>query len=275
MFRLRKLAVGALCLVLSVLALAQPTDATLQVASDGSEFSYTTIVHYKASSSSAVIGQMEDGSCVTVLDESGDFYKVDCYDTAGYIAKSQISQKSDGLHYIACQPQSRETKKMEHTVLADAVALRAEILRITKRQLGSAYVLGGTRPGAFDCSGLTSYVYRKTGYSLHREADTQLQDGLIVSRENLQVGDLVFFRSPGSPWLATHVGIYVGNNQIIHASSSKGVRYSSLNASYYSSRYLCARRIVNTATSEISAMLTAASETALTRTRNVGLRTAE
>lgn len=275
MFRLRKLSVAALGLVLGLLAFVQPAQATLQVASDGSQFSYTTLVRYRASSSSAVIGQMEDGSCVAVLGENGGFYQVDCYDTTGYIAKEQLSQKNDGKYYVTCQPESGETSKMDHTALADAVALRAEILRVTKRQLGYPYVLGGAQPGGFDCSGLTSYVYRRTGYRLHREADAQLQDGLIVSREDLQVGDLIFFRSPGSPWLASHVGIYAGNDQIIHASSSKGVRYSSLSSSYYSSRYLCARRIVNTGASEISAVLTTAAQSALTRTRSVGIRTAE
>lgn len=274
MFRLRKLAIGALCLALAFVAFIQPAEATIQVASDGSQFSYTTLVHNWASTGSAVIGQMEDGSRVTVLDQYGDFYKVDCFETTGYIAKSQVSLKEDGNYYIACNPSSSQTKKMAHTTLADAVSLRANVLAIARRQLGSAYVYGASTPGAFDCSGLTSYVYRNAGHSIHRMADTQMQDGLIIAKENLQVGDLVFFRASGSPWLASHVGIYAGDGMFIHSSTSKGVIYSSLSQSYYASTYVGARRIFNTGTSEMRAVLTVTTPSAMTHTPGMGIRSA-
>lgn len=274
MFRLRRLAVVAICLVLGLLALTQSAEATLQVAPDGSQFSYTTLVHSWASTGSAVVGQMEDGSCVTVLGESGDFYKVDCFETTGYIVKAQIAQKEDGNYYIACNPESSQTKKMNHTTLADAVSLRADILAVAKRQLGSRYVYGAATPGAFDCSGLTSYVYRYLGYSIHREADAQMRDGLVIAKENLQVGDLVFFRASGSPWLASHVGIYAGDGMFIHASSSRGVIYSSLSQSYYYGTYVGARRIVNTGTSEMLAVLATTTPNAMNHTPGMGIRTA-
>ena len=274
MFRLRKLAIGALCLVLVFVAFIQPAEATIQLASDGSQFSYTTLVHNWASTGSAVIGQMEDGSCVTVLGEYGDFYKVDCFETTGYIVKSQVSLKEDGNYYIACNPSSSQTKKMAHTSLADAVSLRADVLGIARRQLGSAYVYGASTPGAFDCSGLSSYVYRNAGRSIHREADSQMQDGLIIAKENLQVGDLVFFRASGSPWLASHVGIYAGDGMFIHSSTSKGVIYSSLSQSYYYGTYVGARRIFNTGTSELRAVLTVTTPSAMTHTPGMGIRSA-
>ena len=274
MFRLRKLAIGALCLVLVFVAFIQPAEATIQLASDGSQFSYTTLVHNWASTGSAVIGQMEDGSCVTVLGEYGDFYKVDCFETTGYIVKSQVSLKEDGNYYIACNPSSSQTKKMAHTSLADAVSLRADVLGIARRQLGSAYVYGASTPGAFDCSGLSSYVYRNAGRSIHREADSQMQDGLIIAKENLQVGDLVFFRASGSPWLASHVGIYAGDGMLIHSSTSKGVIYSSLSQSYYYGTYVGARRIFNTGTSELRAVLTVTTPSAMTHTPGMGIRSA-
>lgn len=275
MLRLRKLAVAAICLVLGLLALTRSAEATLQVASDGAHFSYTTLVHCRASTGSTVLGQMEDGSAVTVLGETEYFYKVDCFGTTGYIVKAQLAQKKDGNYYIACNPESSQTKKMDHTTPADAVSLRADILAVTKRQLGSRYVYGAASPGAFDCSGLTSYVYRNMGYGIHRTADYQMQDGLVIAKENLQAGDLVFFRASGSPWLASHVGIYAGDGKFIHASSSRGVIYSSLSQSYYYGTYVGARRIVNTGTSEMLAVLATATPNAMTHTPGMGIRSAE
>lgn len=80
--------------------------------------------------------------------------------------------------------------------------------------LGVPYLWGGTTPSGFDCSGFTQYVYRHIGVSLSRTTYTQQNDGPRISRSQLQVGDLVFFGAYNSPH---HVGIYMGNNQYIHA----------------------------------------------------------
>jgi cell wall-associated NlpC family hydrolase len=77
---------------------------------------------------------------------------------------------------------------------------------------GTPYVWGGTRPGGFDCSGLMLWSFKKAGLSLPRTAAAQSSVGQPVTRANLQPGDLVFFYSPVS-----HVGIYVGNGQVLNA----------------------------------------------------------
>lgn len=206
----------------------------------------TTVVRYSASDSSAVIGQMIDGTEVTVLEVRGSFYKVDCYDMTGYIAKSQIEYTNNDKYYVNCDAGSAETWYLDQIDHSAALALRHSLYSLAKKQLGSRYVRGAARPGAFDCSGLTSYLYGKHDMSLHRTASSQLQNGVVVAREGLQVGDLVFFRE-GRGYLATHVGIYVGDNRIIHAGNG-GVEYADLDVDYYSKYYLCARRIVNTGT---------------------------
>lgn len=120
-----------------------------------------------------------------------------------------------------------------------------EIANFAMSFIGYPYVYGAESPSTgFDCSGLMYYVFKEFGYNLHRVADDQMEnDGYAVSRRDLQVGDLVFF---GSGSYADHVGMYIGNNNFVHAANpSSGVRISSMNETYYAERYLCARRIID------------------------------
>ncbi len=82
------------------------------------------------------------------------------------------------------------------------------------KYLGTPYVWGGTTPVGFDCSGLMQYVFRELGYSLSRTTYTQVKEGVPVSADNLQPGDLLFFGSATSP---SHVGMYIGDGKYIHA----------------------------------------------------------
>lgn len=113
--------------------------------------------------------------------------------------------------------------------------------------LGEKYVWGSSQPGVgFDCSGLTSYLYNKVcGISLYRNSAAQSKNGYPVNRENLKQGDLLFFSTNGSGNIS-HVGIYVGNGKMIHASTpSTGVIISDIDSNYYSSTFVTARRILN------------------------------
>ena len=115
----------------------------------------------------------------------------------------------------------------------------ADIVSYAKQYLGYKYVSGGTSPSTgFDCSGFTQYVYKHFGYSISRTSSAQRSDGIEVSKSNLQQGDIVCFTG--------HVGIYIGGNQFIHASNpSDGVKITSLSTSYYTKRYITARRILD------------------------------
>ncbi|MDV6377042.1 NlpC/P60 family protein [Sporosarcina sp. GW1-11] len=118
------------------------------------------------------------------------------------------------------------------------------LISTARNYLGTPYLLGGTTPRAFDCSGYTQYVFNKEGISLPRTTGQQISVGTPVSKSNLEVGDLVFFNTSGRG--VSHVGIYIGSNNFIHASVSKGVMISSLNDPYYwKSRYMGARRVTN------------------------------
>ena len=239
-----KLLLLVLCFACLVCSL-RPAAASADEAAPKAQ-TLTTLVRYRPYFSSEVIGQMENGTEIQVLSETETFYKVDCYDTNGYIAKSQVvHNEEENTYHIRCVKDSTETCTMQYEDHCTALNMRNSLLALAKKQLGSRYVYGSSRPGAFDCSGLVYYLYGKHNIDLHRNASAQMQDGIIVAKEGLQVGDLIFFREPGEYTLCSHVGIYVGNNQIIH-SGSKGVVYADLDGDYFADYYLCARRIINT-----------------------------
>ena len=116
-----------------------------------------------------------------------------------------------------------------------------KLVNTAKKYLGVPYVWGGTSPKGFDCSGLVQYVCRQNGISVPRVAASQKGAGTPVSRANLQPGDLVFFGNGGR---ISHVGIYVGNGNMIHAPQTGDVvKISSINSTYRVARYAGAVRV--------------------------------
>ena len=116
------------------------------------------------------------------------------------------------------------------------------VINSSLNYIGVPYVFGGTTPSGFDCSGFTRYVFAAAGISLPRTADVQFEVGTPVSYENLAPGDLVFFST--YTYGASHCGIYMGDGNFIHASSSRGVVVDALGSSYWGSRYIGARRVL-------------------------------
>jgi len=118
------------------------------------------------------------------------------------------------------------------------------LLKTAFTQLGKYYRSGGTDPGTgFDCSGFTSWVFASNGINLPRSSREQFLEGKTIDRNQLQSGDLVFFRKKKT---ISHVGIYLENGQFIH-SSRRGdtVKISSLSDPVWDQHFAGARRIVN------------------------------
>lgn len=117
-----------------------------------------------------------------------------------------------------------------------------QLLTTAKKYIGVPYQFGGDTPKAFDCSGYLQYVFAQNGMKLPRTADLQYKLGKSMTAGRLEAGDLVFFTTyePG----ASHCGIYLGQGEFIHASSSKGVRIDKLNDSYWKSKYYGGKHIV-------------------------------
>lgn len=121
-----------------------------------------------------------------------------------------------------------------------------KVISTAKSFLGTPYVWGGESPqeGGFDCSGFTQYVFKQAGYSLNRISSDQAKNGIYVSRANIQPGDLLFYSFKANG-VIDHVGIYIGNGQMIHSPKpGDSVKITSVGTDYWRSRYVTARRII-------------------------------
>ena len=188
-------------------------------------------VRSDASTDSEVLASVDAGTIVTVNGFVDGWYDVTCkYGTEGFI-------RSDFLDLTT----------------SDSSSSASGIVATAKQHLGTRYVYGGASPSGFDCSGFTMYVYEHFGYSLPHGATPQMNYGSAVSRDNLSVGDLIFFfDSDFAASGASHVGIYIGGGKLVHASSGPGycVKVSSFKGdsstgNYYNSVYLTARHIAD------------------------------
>jgi cell wall-associated NlpC family hydrolase len=119
------------------------------------------------------------------------------------------------------------------------------LVRTAQGMLGLPYKKGGGSPlRGFDCSGLTHFVFERHGQDLARTAHGQYQQGLRVERRDLQPGDLVFFSSQKKKKRVTHVGLYIGQGQFIHAATKeRRVQVNSLGDDYWAKRYVGAKRV--------------------------------
>lgn len=120
---------------------------------------------------------------------------------------------------------------------------RHDIITTAQKFVGKVYAWGGTTPRGFDCSGLTYFVYKLNGIELPRVSSLQFRNsiGKKIKKTELVHGDLVFFQTYRSG--PSHVGIYIGNNQFIHASPKYGVTVSNLNEPYFKARYIGAKTL--------------------------------
>ena len=140
------------------------------------------------------------------------------------------------------------TQKEEKKETSSTKVTGEDIVAYAKKYLGYKYVLGAASPSkGFDCSGLTYYVYKHFGYNISRTSKTQAKDGKEVAKKDLQPGDLLIFKNQSLTAIG-HVGIYIGNNKMIHSSEpGVGVVITDLDAKgyNYNKRYVTARRIIN------------------------------
>lgn len=175
----------------------------------------------------AIVSRVYRGALVDLGALSGGWYAVSCGGVSGYISADYVRPYDPSA----------------------AGALGEDIAATALSYLGTPYCYGGCSASGFDCSGFTMYIYSLFGYSLPHSATSQWNgSGTCIAREDLQSGDLVFFCDPSRSGgkACSHVGIYIGGGEFVHASSGSSgrmVRISSLSEDYYSGYYVGAKRL--------------------------------
>nr|WP_250674762.1 SH3 domain-containing protein [Paeniclostridium ghonii]MCM0166904.1 SH3 domain-containing protein [Paeniclostridium ghonii] len=175
----------------------------------------------------SVITSLSKGTKVGVISESNGWAKISYNGTIGYVSSQYLGDASSGGGENPGQSSSVD-----------------KVINTAKQQLGKPYVWGAEGPSSFDCSGFTQYSFKNgAGVNLPRVSRDQSKFGTAVSKSNLQKGDLVFFDTDKSGSV-NHVGIYIGNNEFIHASSGGGKVIISQFTSFYNSTFTNARRVL-------------------------------
>lgn len=123
-----------------------------------------------------------------------------------------------------------------------ASSIQKKIVESAKKRLGIPYCYGGVTPKCMDCSGFVVTIFNEIGIILPRSSAQQFTLGKAVDDEDATIGDLIFFK--GKSGTINHVGIYVGNNTVVHASSSRGVIIQPLSDTYLSNGYAGIRRFL-------------------------------
>ena len=189
-----------------------------------------------AGTSYSKLGKLEYKEKVTVLSTSNGWSKINYNGKTGYVDSSYLQSTVPGSN-------GNNANNNNNTVSTKA----NEVIAYAKTLLGKPYVWGAQGPNSFDCSGFTYYVFKnKAGIVLPRTSSAQSKYGTYVSRSNIKGGDLLFFDTNGSNnGAVSHVGLYIGNGQMIHASySQRKIVTVSINNSYYQNAFVNARRIL-------------------------------
>lgn len=217
------------------------------------------------STDSSVVQKLKINTKVTIIEEVDSVWnKVKVDESTGYISKELLAkEKQEETKATTTETtttsrdgelaQREEVKNTtvsqgkEESTSVTTPTKGQEIVAYAKKYLGYDYVYGGSSPKTgFDCSGFTSYVYKNFGYSLSRSSVGQASNGVKVSKENLQPGDLVIYKNTSLTKIG-HVGIYIGDNKMIHASEpGVGVIITDIDskAHNYPQRFVMGRRII-------------------------------
>ena len=221
-------------------------------------------IRKEPTTSSEAIHSLSFNSKIKITGEIDGWYRIDYNNQIGYVSQKYVSDtklpettarggydrtNSSSLTTQEAvqenQVEAETEQEQEEESIASASSEGNDVVEFAKKYLGYKYVAGGSSPSTgFDCSGFTTYVFRNFGVSLNRSSKDQIKNGTAVSKSNLQPGDIVIFKNQGKTAIG-HVGIYIGSGNFIHAANKKeGVVITALSSSYYSQRYVGARRVI-------------------------------
>ena len=194
------------------------------------------------SATSSKLGILSKGEKVTGIDK-GEWVEFTFNGKTGYVIKSYLSATKPAAEQPKANNNSgnstpAKTEKQSYSSDID------KVVEVALAQVGKPYIWASANPNiGFDCSGLTYYAFKQAGINLNRTSYTQINNGVSVDSKDLRKGDLVFFNNGGGR--ISHVGIYIGNNQFVHASSpGTGVIVSKLFGSYFGKTFVGATRLI-------------------------------
>jgi cell wall-associated NlpC family hydrolase len=190
----------------------------------------------------SAIHTLWQGNTVKVIGESNGWYKIQLSNgKTGWVSSTYLKLGSSVTTPKASEP----TKPSAPTVDSRQEKINT-VISTAKSLVGTPYVWGGEsfEEGGFDCSGLTFYVFQKIGVKLNRVSSDQAKQGTTVSKSNLQPGDLVFYSFQGTSSI-NHVGIYIGNNKMVHSPKpGDTVKITDISTSYWQNRFVTAKRVI-------------------------------
>jgi len=201
-------------------------------------------IRARPNTTSDKLGTYPEGTVMTVIGINTGWYKVSHNGITGYI-RSDFMDIIEGQRAAAAVTRAAPVSASSPAPPAN-LTLGQQIVEFALGFVGYRYVYGGASPtSGFDCSGLVTYVYKNFGISVTRNASGQYRDnGTLINKSDLAPGDLVFFSSNGGVSV-THVGIYIGADEFVHASrSGVGVVISRLDSTYYLGVWYAAKRLI-------------------------------
>ena len=206
---------------------------------------------WAAPNSDTLICSLTNGTVLHLLDMNNGWYKVLFDNTVGYFRTEYAIPVvyADYEKVPAVQTSAPVVAEIAPVVpsvtvdpdLSQVPDIRQRIADSAMNWIGVPYLYGGSSTGGTDCSGFTMSIFAQYGYGLYHGAGSQYSQCCIVTDQQRDVGDLVFFNWGGG---ISHVGIYLGGGTFVHASTSSGVIVSSLSESYYANGYVGAGRIL-------------------------------
>ena len=203
-------------------------------------------VRSEQSATSSKLGILSKGEKVNGIDK-GEWVEFNFNGKTGYVIKTYLSDKKPEVEQPKQENKKQNSSNSNSSSKKENQTYNADIdtvVELALAQVGKPYIWATSNPNiGFDCSGLTYYVYKQVGINLSRTSYTQINCGTRVSSSELRKGDLVFFNNGGGR--ISHVGIYIGNNKFVHASTpGTGVIVSKLFGSYFGNTFVGATRLI-------------------------------
>ncbi len=192
------------------------------------------------------LSSVERGDKVTYFGKIGDWAKIKTTaGNIGYVLLSYLvdSEKNVVKPVTVAKATVSRSASSAASLSTEGLTLAQKVVAYAKTLQGVKYVYGGYSKSGFDCSGFTKYVYDNFNISVPRSSASYSSLSGSVSRSDLQPGDVLLFDTDGGSVNVSHVGIYIGNDQFIHASSTKG-KVVVASFSGYQGKYLGARRVL-------------------------------